>query len=293
MPFATTEDGIKLHYEEAGSGAALLFVHEFAGDLDSWEPQLRYFSRFYRCIAFNARGYPPSDVPAEVRQYSQARAADDIAAILRHLGLARAHIVGLSMGGFATLHFGLRHPKLARSLAICGCGYGAEKEQRDTFRAESEALAQLFDEKGSLVAAERYALGAARVQFQNKDPRGWRQFVDRMAGHSSKGAANTLRGVQKERPSIYELAEAIGGIALPVLLVAGDEDAPCLAPALFLKRTLAAAGLVVLPKTGHTVNLEEPDLFNRVLAEFLLAVETGRWGARDPRSLTPGVHGMK
>ena len=135
MPHATTDDGVKLHYEETGSGVPVVFVHEFAGDARSWEPQLRHFGQRYRAVAYDARGYPPSDVPPDPASYSQDRAADDIAAVLDHLGLAAAHVVGLSMGGFATLHFGFRHPARALSLTVAGCGYGAEPASRDAFRA--------------------------------------------------------------------------------------------------------------------------------------------------------------
>src|SRR6201989_428182 len=131
MPYATTDDGVRLYFEETGSGHPLIFVHEFAGDLRSYEPQLRHFGKRYRAIAFNARGYPPSDVPEHVSSYSQTRAADDILAVLDHIGEKQAHIVGLSMGGFATLHFGLRHHGRASSLCIggCGCGGGAGKRE--------------------------------------------------------------------------------------------------------------------------------------------------------------------
>src|SRR5260370_18309078 len=104
MPQARTDDGIRLHYEETGAGIPVIFVHEFAGDARSWEPQLRHFGQRYRCIAFNARGYPPSDVPESPAAYAQARAADDIASGLHHLRIAPAHVAGLSMGGLPTLH---------------------------------------------------------------------------------------------------------------------------------------------------------------------------------------------
>lgn len=291
MPFARTDDGVRLHYEEVGEGRSLVFVHEFAGDLQSWEPQLRYFGRLYRCIAFNARGYPPSDVPEHVAQYSVERAADDVAAVLDHLRVDRAHVVGLSMGGFATLHFGLRHHHRALSLAICGCGYGAEKDKRAQFQKDSEALADRFEREGSAKVAEHYAQGAARVQLQNKDPRGWREFAERLATHSPKGSANTLRGVQARRPSLYDLVDRMVKIAAPTLIVAGDEDEACLQPGILMKRAIATSGLVILPKTGHLVNLEDPALFNRILEDFLLAVEVGRWPPRDPRSLGGSAHG--
>src|SRR3979490_1724988 len=156
MAFATTDDGVRLHYEETGSGAPIIFVHEFAGDHRSWEQQLQYFGRRYRAITYAARGYPPSDVPEHVSSYSQDRAADDILAVLDHLGERQAHVIGLSMGGFATLHFGLRHPQRALSLCIGGCGYGAELDKRDTFRAEADVIAGIIRGEGMRAFAERY-----------------------------------------------------------------------------------------------------------------------------------------
>jgi pimeloyl-ACP methyl ester carboxylesterase len=293
MPHALSDDGVKLYYEEAGSGFPVIFVHEFAGDHRSWEPQMRFFARNYRCIAYGARGYPPSDVPAEVSKYGQDRATDDIAAVLKHLGIAQAHVVGLSMGGFATLHFGLRHPGLARSLVVAGCGYGAEPDRREMFRNECEATAKTLDSQGPAAFAAKYALGATRVQFQNKDPRGWQEFASRLAEHSALGSANTLRGVQMARPSLWELTERMKALTVPTLIVTGDEDEPCLEPGLLMKRLIPGAGLVVIPKSGHTINLEEPEAFNRAVADFFHAVEQGRWGRRDPRSVTGGVIGLK
>src|SRR5438876_10873952 len=139
MPHATAKDGAKLDYEAAGRGTPLLFIHEFAGDYRSWELQMRFFARYFRCVAFNARGFPPSDVPEDPARYSQAHARDDVIAVLDHLKLDRAHIVGLSMGGFAALHAGIAYPERARSLVIAGCGYGAEPDKKEKLRADSEA----------------------------------------------------------------------------------------------------------------------------------------------------------
>lgn len=279
MPYAEN-DGVQLYYEENGSGFPIVFVHEFADDCQSWEQQLRYFSRRYRCVTFNARGYPPSDVPEDPSLYSQALAADDIAAVMRGAGIDRAHVVGISMGGFATLHFGLRHGAMAESLTIAACGYGAAPEQREQFAQESEAIASQYDQFGAAHVAESYASGAYRMQFKEKDPMGWRAFRDRLAAHSSKGAALTMRGVQKQRPSLYDLEDDLRAMTVPALIVNGDEDDWCLEPGLFLKRTIPAAGLWIVPKTGHTVNLEEPGLFNTALAEFFSMVEAGKWSAR-------------
>src|SRR5437870_8325170 len=187
MPYAVADDGVKLYYEESGKGTPLIFVHEYAGDHRSFEPQMRFFSRYYRCIAFNARGYPPSDVPDDGEKYSQARARDDIRTVLDALKIDKAHVIGLSMGGFAALHFGFTYPDRARSLVVAGCGYGAAPDQRAQFAAETEAAARRFEELGMAKAATSYALGPSRVQFQNKDPRGWQEFADQLAGHSSQG----------------------------------------------------------------------------------------------------------
>jgi pimeloyl-ACP methyl ester carboxylesterase len=279
MAFAES-GGVKLFYEETGTGIPILFVHEFADDYRSWEPQVRYFSRRYRCVTYNARGYPPSDVPDDVSQYSQTIAADDIAAVMDGAGIDRAHVVGISMGGFATLHFGLRHSARALSLTVTACGYGAAPEQRDQFTGESEAIAAKYDEIGAAGVAAFYANGAYRVQFREKDPRGWQEFKDTLAQHSAKGAAMTMRGVQKQRPSLYDLEDGLKTMNVPTLIINGDEDDWCLEPGLYLKRAIPAAGLWIVPKTGHTVNLEEPAMFNAQLAEFFAMVEAGRWGER-------------
>lgn len=284
MPVTTTDDGVHLYFEESGTGETVLFVHEFGGDHRSWEPQMRYFSRRYRCVTYAARGYPPSDVPEDVAAYSMARAVADAIAILDHLEVAHAHVVGLSKGGFTALHLGLEHPQRTRSLVVAGCGYGAEKAREDYFRGVSLQVAEGFETQGSATFAKTYAIGAARVQFQNKDPRGWEAFAGRLGQHSARGAANTMRGIQARRPSLYDLESRLREMRVPTLIVNGDEDDHCLQPGLYLKRTLPASGLLVVPKTGHTINLEEPDLFNRAVAEFFAQVEAGAWRVRDPRA---------
>jgi pimeloyl-ACP methyl ester carboxylesterase len=278
-------DGIRLYYEEVGAGAPVVFVHEFAGDCRSWQPQLRFLARRYRCIAFNARGYPPSDVPEDPAQYSQARAADDIKGIVDHLGIAKAHICGLSMGGYATLHFGLSYPERALSLTVAGCGYGSVVADRAAFQRDSESVARRFEQEGMAAVADVYAKGPTRVQFIDKDPLGWQEFQQQLAGGSAKGHALTLRGVQMTRPSVFELESRLERLDVPTLIVTGDEDEPCLEPAIFMKRKIPTAGLVVIPKSGHTINLEEPEAFNRALLDFLTAVDAGRWPRRNPASL--------
>ncbi len=289
----TTDDGIRLYYEQAGDGTPMVFVHEFAGDYCSFEPQMRHFARRYRCIVYNARGYPPSDVPESVASYSQDRARDDILAVFDDLSIERAHIVGISMGSLATLHFGLHYPDRALSLTLGGCGYGAKPSQREQFRAEAANFAARIEAEGMQIVAKGYGSGPARVQLENKDPRGFAEFVAMLAEHSSLGSANTLRGVQMERPSVYDLEEPLAALKVPTLIMAGDEDEPCLDASLYLKRTIPSAGFALLPKTGHALNLEEPDLFNRLVDDFVHQVDAGRWSLRDPRSLSDSLLSQK
>jgi pimeloyl-ACP methyl ester carboxylesterase len=289
----TTDDGIRLYYEETGAGTPMVFVHEFAGDYRSFEPQMRHFARRYRCIAYNARGYPPSDVPETPASYSQDRARDDILAVLDGLSIERAHIVGVSMGSLAALHFGLHYPDRALSLTLGGCGYGAERSQREQFRTESANFAARIQAEGMHKVANDYGRGPSRVQFENKDPRGFAEFIAQLAEHSSLGSANTLKGVQMERPSVYDLEDALAELKVPALIMAGDEDDPCLEASLYLKRTVPSAGFTLLPKTGHALNLEEPDLFNRLVDDFVHQVDAGRWSLRDPRSIGGSILSLK
>jgi pimeloyl-ACP methyl ester carboxylesterase len=280
VPTLLTDDGVKLYYEETGRGLPIVFVHEFAGDCLSWEPQVRHFSRRYRCITYNARGYPPSEVPPDVDRYSQQRARDDIRGVLDALSIDRAHIVGLSMGGFAALHFGIAYSARALSLVVSGCGYGAEPDKYEQFQRDARALAATMRERGMEHAAATYGHGPARLQLRDKDPRSFDDFVRRFGAHSAEGSANTMEGYQARRPSLYTLTTEMARITAPLLVIAGDEDDATLEPGLLMKRTIPGAGLAVLPWSGHALNLEEPVLYNRLMEDFFHQVEAGRWAVR-------------
>jgi pimeloyl-ACP methyl ester carboxylesterase len=284
MPFARV-GGLRLYYEEAGAGTPVVFVHEFAGDHRSWEPQLRFLARRYRCIAFNARGYPPSDAPTPVAKYSQDIHVDDIASVLDALKIRKAHIVGCSMGGYAALHFAIRYAGRALSCTAIGAGFGSDPDKRDQFLADTEAQALRFERLGMPKAVQDYKVGPSRVQYLTRDPRGFAEFAAQFESHSARGSANTLRGVQAKRPTVYQLEKGLRTCKVPLLVVSGDEDDNCLEPGIFIKRVCRSANLLVVPASGHAVNLEEPDLFNRALLDFLSAVDSGAWKPRDPRSL--------
>ena len=289
MPYAITPDKVRLHYEEVGHGMPVLFVHEFSGDHRSWERQMREFGKRYRCIAYAARGYTPSDVPADKDAYTYKHLMRDCVAVLDHLKIDSAHIIGLSMGGYTTLQVALNHPGRVRSMVLAGTGSGSERAFTEQFHKNSEAVALVFEREGSAAVAKTYGNGPSRVPYANKDPRGFAEFTRMLAEHDAQGSANTSRGFQGGRPSIYDFESGIRALKIPALIVVGDEDERCIEPSLFLKTNIVASGLAMFPKTGHLVNLEEPDLFNQVVGDFLAKVDGGSWPARDPRSISPKI----
>ena len=270
-------DGVAIYYESHGEGFPLVLCHEFAGDYRSWEDQVRFFSRRYRVITYNARGYPPSDVPDDPDAYSQERSVEDLKGLLEHLGIESAHIGGLSMGGSVALHFGIKYPKLARSLIVAGAGTGSVDP--DAFRRNANRLAQQMETQG-MQAMSDYAKGPVRVQLMTKDPMGWQRFASQFLSHSSAGSSRTFRGFQARRAPIFDLEPELRALNVPTLIMFGDEDDPCIEPGVFMKRCIRRSGMAVFPKSGHAINLEEPDLFNRTVGDFLSAVELDSWPER-------------
>jgi pimeloyl-ACP methyl ester carboxylesterase len=285
MPHVSSIDGVRLYYEEVGSGTPIVFVHEFGGDHRSWEPQLRAFARSHRCIAFAARGYPPSDVPESGDRYGQDIAVEDVTAILDELGVGAAHVVGHSMGAYTALHFGIRQSSRCLSVAVLGCGWGSDPTARDAAAATCVEIAQMFEAGPPAQAAANYARAPMRHTFEAKDPRSFAEFERMLAEHSGLGSALTMLNLQLKRPTLWEMGEALRGFVPPLLVIVGDEDFPCLDGSLFLKRTVPTAGLLVMPRTGHTINSEEPSAVNGALAEFFAASEAGSWlSHRRPRA---------
>ena len=300
MPTIRTDDGVNLYYEEAGSGTPIVFVHEFAGDWRSWEPQMRHFARRFRCITYSTRGYLPSDVPEGADRYTQDRMRDDIRCVLDGLQIDRAHIVGCSMGAFAALHFGMEYGNAtavaagkarALSLTLVGVGSGAHPADHQRFKSESVVRAGSIRDEGMAKLAATYGHGAARIQYLNKDPRGFAEYAKQLAEHSAAGSANTMEGYQGRRPGLYDLTDRMAAIDVPLLVVSGDEDEPCIEPSVLIKRVVPKAGLAIVPKTGHAVNLEEPVVFNQMLDEFLHQAASGRWAARDVRAKPESIWG--
>jgi pimeloyl-ACP methyl ester carboxylesterase len=222
MPHITARDGTRLYYEEAGQGTPVVFVHEYAADYRTWEPQMRRFSRSHRCVTYSQRGYPPSDIPDDPDKYSQDCFNEDVIAVMDALKIDKAHIVGHSMGSLTALHVGIRHPQRCISMTAAGCGYGSSADKRvvEETRAASRETGKMFASTDIKTAAARYADGPTRQAHKNKDPRGYAEF---------------------------------------------------------LRRTVPTAGLMIVPRTGHTLTSEEPEKFNAALAELFADAEAGRW----------------
>lgn len=278
-----TANGVKLWVEEAGDGPPLVFLHEFGGDVRVWRNQIAHFRNAYRCVAYNSRGYPPSDVPESEDAYGQDIAFADLLGLLDALAIDAAHLVGLSMGAYTALRFALLHPKRVLSVVAASGGSGSYKPTREHFLQETRAVADTFLASDSLANAVLYD-GPTRIQLKRKNSEAWQEYAGNFAGFSPKGAGYTLRRVQAGRPSLYDFEAELRAATAPTLLMVGDEDELVIETNVFLKRTMPLAGLLMLPKTGHLLNLEEPDAFNAAIADFHAAIAAGNWPARDPAS---------
>jgi pimeloyl-ACP methyl ester carboxylesterase len=284
MPHITTPDGTRLYTEEIGSGTPVVFVHEYAGDYRSWEPQLRFLARQYRCVTYSQRGYPPSDVPRDPGRYSQDIARDDVIAVMDALGIGKAHVVGHSMGAYTALHVGMRYPQRCLSVTAAGCGWGSTPDagRREAMKAMAAETGRMFADEGIAVAAAKYADAPMRQAFKHKDPRGWAEFARMLSEHSAEGHAHTMLNLQLKRPTLWEMEDALKAFSVPLLVLVGDEDDLCLDGSVFLKRTVPTAALQVVPPAGHTINSEEPGAVNAALADLFSAAEAGRWLAHKP-----------
>jgi pimeloyl-ACP methyl ester carboxylesterase len=273
--------GVQLHVESTGEGEPIVFVHEFGSDHREWEPQVRWFSRSYRCVTYDARGYPPSDVPEDPDEYGWEHAVADLLAVLDGLELPTAHLVGLSMGGYAVLQFARLHPERATSVVAAAAGSGSGPAEREQWPTVAAAIADAFRARGMAAMAEEIAHGPTRIQLLRKSPRAWEEFMAHLREHSALGMSNTMARYQALRPSLYDFEAEFAQLATPVLLALGDEDAPCLETNLMLKRAIPGAGLWIHPHTGHAVNLEEPAAFNAVVGSFFADVERAAASRRE------------
>ncbi len=268
-------NGVDLYWEETGQGAPLVWSHEFGGDFRSWEPQVRYFSRRYRVVTYNHRGYPPSSVPKVAGDYSQDLLVEDLHQLLTHLGLGPVHLVGCSMGANVARDFAIAHGEMTRSLILVGAGAGSLN--REQFLKAQEATAAGLEREGMATLVRNFECLPTRASYKEKDPRGFAEFLRQAGEHDAQACAHLAREVVAKRKTIFELEAELKALRLPTLIMVGDGDVPCVEPSLVMRGWIPHAGLVVFPACGHTPNIEEPGLFNLHVAEFLAAVDGGRW----------------
>ena len=236
-------------------------------------------------IAPDQRGYGATDRPEPVEAYDMEHLTGDLVGLLDHLKIEKAHLVGLSMGSYSSLHAALNMPGRVMSMTLAGVGSGSSLENLEAFRKQCRDNAEQYEKIGSVEVAKATREAPSRIPFLLKDPRGHADFYAALARHSAQGSANTMRSFQGGRPSIYTMTEAIRKVPTPALIICGDEDDNCIEPSIFLKKHLPAAGLTFFPKSGHVLNLEEPALFNEMVERFIALVEAGRWPVRDARSM--------
>ena len=270
-------NGVRLYYEVTGEGFPLVFCHEFGDSLKSWGPQVNFFSRRYKVITHNYRGFPPSEVPEKESAYSQEILIEDLHQLLRYLDISQAFIGGCSMGGSVTLQFGITHPEMCKGLVIVGAGTGST--DRQNFETKFGNVAHDLETDGWKVVAKRYAREPNRLPLLRKDPRSWQEFYEELSSHSGKGSVLIIRGVIMKRPTIFALETELERLRVPTLIMVGDEDEFCIEPSVFMKRHIPGSGLAVFPQSGHAINLEEPAAFNRTVLDFLTMVEAGKWAA--------------
>ena len=286
MPHITSHDGTRLYYEETGSGTPVVFVHEFAADYRTWEPQMRHFARSHRCVTYSQRGYPPSDIPKEPDKYLQDKFRDDVIAVMDALKIDKAHVVGHSMGAATALHVGIKYPQRCISVTAAGCGYGSSPDPKkvEEGRAASRETGKMFAAHTMEEGARIYGDGPTRQSQKHKDPRGYAHFVKMLSEHSNIGHAMTMENLQAKRPTLYEMEADLKKFKPPLLVLVGDEDEWCVDASIYLRRIVPTAGLVVVPRTGHTVTSEEPGKFNAALEELFADAERGRWLSHKPAS---------
>ncbi|MEM7074221.1 MAG: alpha/beta hydrolase [Pseudomonadota bacterium] len=272
MTVFRTNDGIALFYEDTGTGAPIVFVHEFGGDYRSWHRQVPVLASGCRCITYSARGFQPSDIPAQRGQYGQARSTGDLRALMDHLGLEQAHLVGTSMGSFTSLDFALEHPDRIASLTLVGISSGprdaAEQDRyRRTWVGHEIRLREDLGAKGGVAVLED---DPAYRSFQRDAPDDWAIYAENLRGQSAQGAVHVLSTLHWDRRSLFDDTDRLAAFAAPVMLVTGDEDYYLVGETnAFLHDILPDVAWHHFPATGHLVNIERAEAFNRLLAGFV------------------------
>jgi pimeloyl-ACP methyl ester carboxylesterase len=266
MPFASV-NGIRLYHETAGAGPPLVLVHGFACGIRSWDPQVRGLAGRLQVITYDGRGHGISDAPEDPGAYSQARSIDDLRQLLGHLGLERAAVGGLSMGGNIALNFALAHPEMVTALIVADTGAGSDGG--DEWRAGARAFAETAERGGMEAFADMASASPLFARAIARSPETERFIRSCLMTHRARGIAHTAREVIARRPSLYELEPRLRALRVPTLLIVGEHDEACVKVHAFMAATIPRAEPVVLPGVGHLTNIEAADAFNAAVLRFL------------------------
>lgn len=275
MPTAKLDD-VEIYYEDDGADSPVVFLHEYCADLRSWDDVAGAMTSGFRCIRPNFRGYPPSTTSSDPAAYSSDLLVADLKALLSHLDIKRAHIVGVATGGGIALNLAIRHPDLVASLVLIGPGAGSTDREKWLIGADS--LGKAIATKGISSLVDNMSTAPQRRALKLKNPIAWKKFIQGLEKLSPLGLSLTMANVLMTRRPLQELAGDIQKLTVPALIVVGDQDTPAFESCLFLRNSLLNSALYVLPCTGHMVPIEEPNLLLAVLSPFLEAIDKGRWG---------------
>ena len=270
MPIARV-NGVALYYESTGTGRPpLVLVHGFACGIRSWDLQVKPLSRRRRVVAYDVRGHGISEAPREASAYSQPTSVADLAALLRHLGIRRAALCGLSMGGNIALNFALAHPEVVSALVVVDTGAGSDDNAG--WVADAQDFAATLDRGGMEAFADAACAYPMYARYIAQGPEAERRIRACLMTHRAHGIAHTARQVLARRPTIYSLEDGLRRLRVPTLLIVGEHDDRCRKIHDFMGRTIPGARSVVLPGLGHLSPLEAPDRFNRLVSRFLAPI---------------------
>ncbi len=245
--------GVNIYFEDHGSGPAVLLSHGYSATSQMWTGQVAALSDRYRVITWDMRGHGQTDSPDDPGAYSEAATCDDMAAILTHLGIEKAVIGGLSLGGYMSLAFNLAHPRMVNALMLFDTGPGYKNPVgRDGWNQTAIQRAVTFEEKGL------EALG--------------RGAEVRIAQHrSAQGLAHAARGMLAQFDS--RVIESLPDIKVPTLVLVGDKDAPFLGGTDYMANKIPGATKVVIEDAGHASNIDQPAAFNAAVLDFLAGLK--------------------
>jgi 2-succinyl-6-hydroxy-2,4-cyclohexadiene-1-carboxylate synthase len=261
-------NGVDYHVERTGSGPALVLLHGFTGSTATWAPHIPVFARDFQTVAIDFLGHGASAVPADPARYRLEHTVADLAALLDELGITRAVWLGYSMGGRVALGVAAAQPAMVEALVLESAGPGIADPAERAARAEAdEQLAEVIEREGTEAFVDRWErlpLFASHARLPASTRAALRG--QRLA-NIPVGLANSLRGLgQGAQPPLHD---RLAGVEVPTLFVVGEEDTKYRRFADESAATMPRAQIAVVAGSGHAPHLEQPEVFRRVVLDFL------------------------